>query len=62
MMDAYDLKQAISDAWRPLALNHSADDIKKSWPVIPVYVEINGELKAITDIKVEDNKIIAGTK
>jgi|APCry1669191515_1035360.scaffolds.fasta_scaffold03776_3 hypothetical protein len=62
MIDAYDLHTKIIDAWRSLIINPSGGFVKKEWPVVPVYVEVNGELKAVDTLVTEDHKIILKIK
>lgn len=57
-MDAYDLHQEIFKAWQLVCHNPNAGSIKKSWNETFVYV--NG--KAVTGVRIENNKIILDTK
>jgi hypothetical protein len=57
-MDAYDLHQELFKAWQELAYKPDAGSIKKTWAEVPVYVDS----KRITNIKIEDGKIILETK
>jgi len=56
-MDAYDLHQELFKAWQELAHRPDAGSIKKTWEEVPVYVDS----KRITNIKIEDGKIILET-
>lgn len=62
MIDAYDLQKELLDAWRPLASNNSGESVQKKWPVIPVYVEVDGKLQVVDTLITEDNKIILKIK
>ncbi len=57
-MDAYDLQQEIFRAWQQVAHNPNAGSIKKSWNETLVYVDG----KAVTGVRIEENKIILETK
>lgn len=57
-MDAYILQQKLLDAWRQLAPNFVASDVKKMYNSVPVYIEINGELVLVTDMVIVDNKAV----
>ena len=58
MIDAYDVQQALRLFWGKLAVPSSAADIKKSFPTIPVYVKIDGKLVPVTDVSLNENKIV----
>ena len=58
MIDAYDIQQALRLFWGKLAVPSSAADIKKSFPTIPVYVKIDGKLVPVTDVSLNENKIV----
>ena len=58
MIDAYDVQQALRLFWGKLAVPSSAADIKKSFPTIPVYVKIDGKLVPVTNVSLNENKIV----
>jgi hypothetical protein len=57
-MDAYIIQQKIFDAWKVLAPNFSASDVKKQYNVVPVYVDINGELVEVTNVTIINDKVV----
>ena len=59
-LDAYNISFMLMDAWRKYAMQSSGDCSKLG--VVPTYVEINGELKEVTDVVTEDGKIILKTE
>lgn len=61
-MDAYDIHQSIFQAWQQLAHKADASTIKKSWQEVPVYVTIDGKIAKVTDVTVEDGKIVLVSK
>jgi hypothetical protein len=61
-MDAYDIQLKILDAWRPLAVGVSGGSVNRQWENVPVYVEVNGELKIVDEVTTQDNKIILKIK
>ena len=61
-MDAYDIQLEILKAWRPLAVDVSGSSVRRDWIDVPVYVEVNGELKVVDKVTTQDNKIILKIK
>lgn len=61
-MDAYDLKNKLIELWRPLSITQSGASVSKYVPEVPVYVEINGELKQVSDVNVVNDKIVLEIK
>ena len=59
-LDAYNISFMLMDAWRKFAMRSSGDCSKLGQ--VPVYVEINGELKEVTDVVEVDGKIILKTE
>ena len=57
-MDAYDIQQSLRLFWGKLAVPSSAADIKKSFPTIPVYVKIDGKLVPVTNVSLNEDKIV----
>ena len=57
-MDAYSIHQKIFDAWKLLAPNFSAIDVKKQYNKVPVYIEVNGELVEIKDVTMIRDKVV----
>jgi hypothetical protein len=58
MIDAYDLNQTIRNMWSNLARMVSGDSVKKSFPPVPVYVNVDGKLFVVSAINEVDGKII----
>lgn len=56
MFDAYNISFMLMDKWRKYAMITSGS--KDKLGDVPVYVEIDGELKEITDVVDENGKII----
>lgn len=61
-MDAYDIHQTIFQAWQRLAHKADASTIKKNFTEVPVYVSMNGQLAKVTNVTIENDKIIMETK
>ncbi len=61
-MDAYDLQKKIFNAWQDLAHRVDATEINKQWNEVPIYVEVNGEHHIVTDMRIDNNRIILGIK
>ena len=61
-MDAYDLKNKLVELWRPLSITPSGASVSKYVTEVPVYVNINGELKQVSDVNNIDNKIVLELK
>ena len=57
-MDAYLIYQRIYQYWQQCLVKCDSASIKKDWHLVPVYV--NG--KIVTDVKIEDGKIILETE
>jgi hypothetical protein len=57
-MDAYSIHQKIFDAWKLLAPNFSAIDVKKQYNRVPVCIDVNGELVEVTDVLIINDKVI----
>lgn len=57
-LDAYDLQQKLLDAWKELAPNFIASDVKKQYNNVPVYIHIDGKLIEITNIEIVDGKVV----
>jgi hypothetical protein len=57
-MDAYQIHQRIFDAWKLLAPNFSASDVKKQYNTVPVYVDIEGKLVEIKDVTMIRDKVV----
>lgn len=61
-MDAYDIQLKILEAWRLLAVDVSGSSVNRQWINVPVYVEVDGELKMVDNVTTQDNKIILKIK
>ena len=61
-MDAYDIQQKILEVWRPLVVGASGSSVNREWVNVPVYVEVDGELKMVDNVTTQDNKIILKIK
>lgn len=61
-MDAYDIQLKILEAWRLLAVDVSGYSVNRQWINVPVYVEVDGELKMVDNVTTQDNKIILKIK
>jgi hypothetical protein len=61
-MDAYDIQLKILEAWRLLAVGVSGSSVNRQWINVPVYVEVDGELKMVDNVTTQDNKIILKIK
>lgn len=62
-MDAYQIQLKIKDAWRDLAMqqNQSAN-VNKTWPVIPIHIQINDRLVTVSDVVIKNDKICLEVK
>jgi len=60
MIDAYNISYMLMDSWRKYAMRSSGSISKLG--TVPVYVEVNGELKLITDLVEDDGKILLKTE
>ena len=61
-MDAYDIQLEILRAWRPLAVDVSGGSVSRDWIDVPVYVEVDGELKVVDKVTTQNNKIVLKIK
>ena len=61
-MEAYDIQLKILEAWRLLAVDVSGYSVNRQWINVPVYVEVDGELKMVDNVTTQDNKIILKIK
>ena len=61
-MDAYDIQLKILEAWRLLAVGVSGSSVNRQWINVPVYVEVDGELKMVDTVTTQDTKIILKIK
>ena len=59
-LDAYNISFMLMDKWRKYAMQSSGSAEKLG--CVPVYVEVNGELKEVADVIDNDGKIILKTK
>ena len=59
-LDAYNISFMLMDKWRKFAMQSSGSIEKLG--CVPVYVEVNGELKEVTDVVDEDGKIVLRLK
>lgn len=57
-MDAYDLKNKITELWQQLVIMPDSSDVKKKFVEVPVYVEIKGNLRKVSSVKGSEDKII----
>ena len=55
-LDAYNVSFMLMDAWRKFAMRSSGAGEKLG--DVPAFVEVNGELKRITDVDSSSGKII----
>lgn len=60
MIDAYNISFMLMDIWRKYCMRTSGTTEKLGQ--VPVYVEINGELKRVINVIEEDNKVILETE
>ena len=61
MMDAYNIHQLLFKFWQSLTTIPSGAAVKPKFPEVPVYVKVDDKLLVVTDIKIEDQKIILET-
>jgi len=59
-LDAYNISFMLMDKWRKFAMLSSGS--KEKLGEVPVYVEVNGEFKEVTDVVDENDRIILKTK
>ena len=59
MFDAYNISFMLMDKWRKYAMQSSGS--KEKLGTVPVYVEIDGELKEIVDVIDDNGRIILKT-
>jgi hypothetical protein len=59
-LDAYNISFMLMDKWRKYAMQSSGSAEKLG--CVPVYVEVNGELKEVINVVDENNKIILKIK
>ena len=59
-LDAYNISFMLMDAWRKCAMRASGTGEKIG--TVPTFVEVNGELKEVTDVVESDGNIILKTK
>jgi hypothetical protein len=57
-MDAYDLKNSVERIWQQLVRMPSSAEISKTFTEVPVYVNVDDELKKVSSITGDDDKII----
>lgn len=57
-MDAYDIKNKITELWQRLSSWPSASEVKKQFVPLPVYVEVDGKIYQVTNVKEHNSKII----
>lgn len=57
-MDAYDLKNKVADLWQQLVSMPDSSDIKKQFVEVPVYVKVEDDLKKVSLVKGDGDKII----
>ena len=55
-LDAYNISFMLMDKWRKYAMQSSGSVEKLG--AVPVYVEVNGELKEVIDVVDDNGKII----
>ena len=55
-LDAYNISFMLMDKWRKYAMQSSGSVEKLG--TVPVYVEVNGELKEVIDVVDDNGKII----
>ena len=60
MFDAYNISFMLMDKWRKYAMQSSGS--KEKLGDVPVYIDINGELKEVTDVVDDNGKIILKTQ
>lgn len=60
-MDAYDIKNKITELWQRLSSMPNAGEVKKQFVSLPVYVEVNGKVYQVTNVKESDLKIVLET-
>ena len=58
MLDAYDLQQMMLNGWRQLAFTNNAGSLQKQFADVPVYVNVNGELKPVTGMYINDKIVL----
>jgi hypothetical protein len=57
-MDAYDVQQRVKALWETIARPTSGDALNKVFPETPVYVLVEGKLISVTEVYLDDRKII----
>lgn len=57
-MDAYDIQQKIRALWETVARPISGSSAKKVFPETPVYVLVEDKLVSVTEVYLDDKKII----
>lgn len=57
-MDAYDIQHRIRTLWETIARPSSGDSLNKVYPETPVYVLIDNKLVSVTEVYLDDRKII----
>ena len=62
MIDAYDLQQKLRSLWGDLSRVVSGASAKKTFPTVPVYVKLDDKLLVVSNVEVEENKIILRTE
>lgn len=62
MIDAYDIQQKLRAAWADLSRNTSGGPAKKNFPRIPVYVKHGSQLVEVSNVTIENNKVILELK
>lgn len=60
-MDAYDIQNRIKALWETEARPISGDTMNKVFPELPVYVLVEGKLKLVREVYLDDRKIILRT-
>lgn len=61
-MDAYDIQNRIRTLWGDLSRIVSGASAKKTFPTVPVYVKLDDKLLVVSNVEVEENKIILRTE
>ena len=61
MIDAYNIQQLLFKFWQSLTTIPSGATFKPQFPEVPLYVRVGDKLLVVTDIKIEDQKIILET-
>ena len=62
MIDAYYIQEKLFKFWQSLTTIPSGATFKPTFPEVPIYVRVDDKLLVVTDIKIEDQKIILDTE